>query len=109
MPLLEKVKRIFDLDADPIEINDVIGADRRMRKILAENPGQRVPGCWDPYEIAVRAIVGQQVSVKGATTVMGRIAAIYGLKNLDGIGLRPASKFARYHRQTSRTPCAGRD
>jgi AraC family transcriptional regulator of adaptative response / DNA-3-methyladenine glycosylase II len=86
VPLLEKVKRIFDLDADPIEINDVIGADRRMRKILAENPGQRVPGCWDPYEIAVRAIVGQQVSVKGATTVMGRIAAIYGLKNLDGIG-----------------------
>ena len=86
--MLERVKRIFDLDADPIEINQAISRDRRMRKIIAENPGQRVPGCWDPFEIAVRAIVGQQVSVKGATTVMGRIAAMYGIKNRDNVDVK---------------------
>lgn len=88
VPVLERVKRIFDLDADPIEINQAISRDRRMRKIIAENPGQRVPGCWDPFEIAVRAIVGQQVSVKGATTVMGRIAAMYGIKNRDNVDVK---------------------
>ena len=52
--------------------------DPLLAAFVAENPGQRVPGGWDPFEIAVRAIVGQQISVKGATTVMGRIAQQYG-------------------------------
>jgi AraC family transcriptional regulator of adaptative response / DNA-3-methyladenine glycosylase II len=46
--------------------------------LLAGNPGVRVPGAWDGFELTVRAILGQQVSVKAATTLAGRIAARYG-------------------------------
>jgi AraC family transcriptional regulator of adaptative response / DNA-3-methyladenine glycosylase II len=76
--VLEKVKRLFDLMADPIVIIKCLQADKQMSAMVAQNPGQRVPGCWEPFEIAVRAIVGQQISVKGATTLMGKIANIYG-------------------------------
>jgi AraC family transcriptional regulator of adaptative response / DNA-3-methyladenine glycosylase II len=78
MMVLEKVKRLFDLMADPIDIIQCLQADKQMSAMVAQNPGQRVPGCWEPFEIAVRAIVGQQISVKGATTLMGKIANIYG-------------------------------
>ncbi len=83
--VLEKVKRLFDLTADPIEISQRFNDDKIMAKLAKQNPGQRVPGSWDPFEIAVRAIVGQQVSVKGATTVMGRIATRYGDETSKGL------------------------
>ena len=85
VPVLEKVKRLFDLAADPIEILHCLTRDKALAVIALQNPGQRVPGSWEPFEIAVRAIVGQQVSVKGATTVMGRIAARYGSRNDMGL------------------------
>jgi AraC family transcriptional regulator of adaptative response / DNA-3-methyladenine glycosylase II len=78
MIVLEKVKRLFDLMADPIDIIQCLQADKQMLVMVAQNPGQRVPGCWEPFEIAVRAIVGQQISVKSATTLMGKIANTYG-------------------------------
>lgn len=78
VPSLERIKCLFDLSADPYEILQGLNADKQFSHIVRQNPGQRVPGCWEPFEIAVRAIVGQQVSVKGATTVMGRIAKTYG-------------------------------
>lgn len=80
-----RVRRLFDLDADPFEINKVLGRNPKLKASVKENPGQRVPGCWAPFEIAVRAIVGQQVSVKGATTVMGRIAERYGHETEFGL------------------------
>ena len=58
--------------------------DRIMRKLVRKRPGLRLPGAFDEFEIAVRAIVGQQVSVKGATTVMGRIADQYGVQTEYG-------------------------
>jgi AraC family transcriptional regulator of adaptative response / DNA-3-methyladenine glycosylase II len=73
-----RIKALFDLDADPLEINQCLTKDPLLAAFVAENLGQRVPGAWDPFEIAVRAIVGQQISVKGATTVMGKIAQQYG-------------------------------
>ena len=80
-----KVRRLFDLDADPFEVNKVLKRDKQLALLVSELPGQRVPGCWDPFEIAVRAVVGQQVSVKGATTVMGRIAKNYGSETDFGL------------------------
>lgn len=80
-----KVRRLFDLDADPLEVGRVLKRDKQLSKLVSELPGQRVPGCWDPFEIAVRAVVGQQVSVKGATTLMGRIAARYGASSEYGL------------------------
>jgi AraC family transcriptional regulator of adaptative response / DNA-3-methyladenine glycosylase II len=78
MCVVAGIKAVFDLDADPLEINRCLQQDPVLADLVDENPGQRVPGAWDPFEIAVRAIVGQQISVRGATTVMGRIAVQYG-------------------------------
>jgi AraC family transcriptional regulator of adaptative response / DNA-3-methyladenine glycosylase II len=83
--VVEKVRRLFDLDAVPQEIECQLQNDKQFYRLARTNPGQRLPGAWDAFEIAVRAIVGQQVSVKGATTVMGRIAETYGQKVNRGI------------------------
>jgi AraC family transcriptional regulator of adaptative response / DNA-3-methyladenine glycosylase II len=70
--VLERVKRLFDLDADP----DVI--DRALGKLAANTPGLRLPGSFDSFEMAVRAVLGQQISVAGARTFAGRIAQRFG-------------------------------
>jgi AraC family transcriptional regulator of adaptative response / DNA-3-methyladenine glycosylase II len=74
----EKVRRLFDLDADPALIARTFSRDRMLAPVLRRRPGIRVPGAWDAFELAVRAIVGQQVSVAGARTILGRIAAAHG-------------------------------
>jgi AraC family transcriptional regulator of adaptative response / DNA-3-methyladenine glycosylase II len=70
--ILHRVRRLFDLQTDPAAINAVLGALARKR------PGLRVPGCFDEFELAVRAILGQQVSVRGASTLAGRFAKRFG-------------------------------
>jgi len=72
------VRRLFDLDADPAAIAETVSRDRMLAPLLRKRPGIRVPGAWDAFELAVRAIVGQQVSVAGARTILGRIAALHG-------------------------------
>jgi len=69
---------MFDLDANMTAIHDVLATDGVLKRSVAKKPGLRLPGAWDPFEAAVRAVVGQQVSVKGARTVLGRIAAKAG-------------------------------
>src|SRR5204862_4210252 len=76
--IVEKVRRIFDLGADPQVIAEHLGADPQLRAALRRHTGIRTPGAWDGFELAVRAIVGQQISVKAATTMMGRIASTFG-------------------------------
>jgi AraC family transcriptional regulator of adaptative response / DNA-3-methyladenine glycosylase II len=70
--ILERVKRLFDLQADPVAINAVLAT------LAEERPGLRVPGSFDGFEMAVRAILGQQVSVAGARTLAGRLVAKFG-------------------------------
>lgn len=84
---IEKIKRIFDLEADPKTILARLKCDRTLWRQVKINPGLRVPGCWDGFEIAVRSITGQQISVAGATTVMGKIVAQYGQPVRLGAGL----------------------
>ena len=74
----ERLRRIFDLGADPAQIAAQLRSDPRLRPRVASAPGLRVPGTWDGFELAVRAILGQQVSVRAATTFAGRLAAAYG-------------------------------
>jgi len=76
--VVERVRRMFDLDANMAAIHAVLAADPALKKIIDRHPGLRLPGAWDPFEVAVRAVVGQQISVKGARTVIGRIAARAG-------------------------------
>ncbi|MGV0034972.1 MAG: DNA-3-methyladenine glycosylase family protein [Candidatus Azotimanducaceae bacterium WSBS_2022_MAG_OTU7] len=84
MQIMQKVRAMFDVDAVPEDINSVLSEDTVLRKLVKRRPGLRLPGAFDNFEIAVRAIVGQQVSVKGATTVMGRIADRYGAETEYG-------------------------
>ncbi len=70
--VLGRVKHLMDLAANPDEIGEVLGA------LAAERPGLRVPGAFDGFEIAVRATLGQQISVAAARTIAGRFAAAFG-------------------------------
>jgi AraC family transcriptional regulator of adaptative response / DNA-3-methyladenine glycosylase II len=76
--VVERVRRVFDLDADPSGIAAHLERDRGLAALVRRRPGLRVPGAWDGFEVAVRAIVGQQVSVAGAATILGRIVERYG-------------------------------
>lgn len=71
-------RRLLDLDADPLSISSQLAQDGPLAALVRERPGLRVPGCVDGFELAVRAIVGQQVSVPAARTVLGRLTTIYG-------------------------------
>src|SRR5207247_1687615 len=73
--IVDRVRRMFDLFADPHAIRSHLERDKTLRPLIQRWPGTRVPGAWDPFELAVRAIVGQQVSVAGATTIAGRAEA----------------------------------
>ncbi|KAF1044899.1 MAG: DNA-3-methyladenine glycosylase 2 [Herbaspirillum frisingense] len=71
--LAAPLSRMFDLHADPAAIKKVLGADPWFKPLLKAAPGLRVPGAWSAFELVVRTIVGQQVSVKAATTIVGRV------------------------------------
>ncbi|VTR95401.1 dna-3-methyladenine glycosylase : 3-methyladenine DNA glycosylase/8-oxoguanine DNA glycosylase OS=Singulisphaera acidiphila (strain ATCC BAA-1392 / DSM 18658 / VKM B-2454 / MOB10) GN=Sinac_2693 PE=4 SV=1: AlkA_N: HhH-GPD [Gemmata massiliana] len=73
-----RLRQMFDLDADPAAIRVVLATEPRMSALVASRPGLRVPGAWSHFELLVRTIVGQQVSVRAATTIMGRIATRFG-------------------------------
>jgi AraC family transcriptional regulator of adaptative response / DNA-3-methyladenine glycosylase II len=73
-----RCRRLLDLDADPVSISTQLGADPILGELVAGRPGMRVPGCVDGFELVVRAIVGQQVSVPAARTVLGRLTTRYG-------------------------------
>jgi AraC family transcriptional regulator, regulatory protein of adaptative response / DNA-3-methyladenine glycosylase II len=73
-----RARRIFDLDADPVRVCTDLQSSPILAPLVRARPGLRVPGAWDPFELAVRAILGQQISVRAATTLSGRLAAAYG-------------------------------
>ena len=104
-------RRVFDLSADPALLAASFAADPLLRSLVRRRPGVRIPGTWDPFECAVRAVLGQQVTVAAARTLAGRLVArvgepvatgIAGLErlfptpqalaaaNLDGLGLTGA-------------------
>jgi AraC family transcriptional regulator of adaptative response / DNA-3-methyladenine glycosylase II len=74
-----RVRTMFDVDAEIAAIEKHFARDRTLGPLVRRFPGIRVPGTWDAFEMAIRAIVGQQISVAGATTLMARIAARHGV------------------------------
>jgi AraC family transcriptional regulator of adaptative response / DNA-3-methyladenine glycosylase II len=76
--LLGRLRNLFDLAARPDLIAAHLMKDRRLKKGVMAHPGLRVPGAFDGFEVAVRAILGQQITVKAATTVGGRFAEAFG-------------------------------
>ena len=77
--IVGRLRRMFDLDADPQAIGENLRTDRLLKPMLRKHPGLRLPGGWDGFEIAVRAILGQQVSVAAARTLASRIVHHYGV------------------------------
>jgi AraC family transcriptional regulator of adaptative response / DNA-3-methyladenine glycosylase II len=76
--LVARLRRQFDLDADAEAIAAHLAGDRDLTPLVRARPGLRVPGAFDPFELAVRAILGQQVSVAAATCLAGRLVAAFG-------------------------------
>ncbi len=83
--LLASVRRLFDLDAEPTVIDAALARDRTLRPLVRARRGIRVPGAIDPFEVSVRAVLGQQVSVGAATKLAGRLVERYGTP-VPGIG-----------------------
>ncbi|GGI47890.1 AraC family transcriptional regulator of adaptative response / DNA-3-methyladenine glycosylase II [Agromyces flavus] len=77
-PLVARVRRLFDLDADATAIDAALAADPVLAPSIAATPGLRMPGTLDPHELVVRALIGQQVSVAAARTALTRLAAELG-------------------------------
>ncbi|MCP3977793.1 MAG: helix-turn-helix domain-containing protein [bacterium] len=75
--VVARVRRMFDLEADPQTIDRHL-ARAGLRKLVRRHPGLRVPGSIDAFELAVRAVLGQQVTVRGATTLAGRLVERFG-------------------------------
>jgi AraC family transcriptional regulator of adaptative response / DNA-3-methyladenine glycosylase II len=75
---VERVRRLLDADCDPLAVDDQLGADPVIGPLVRATPGLRVPGHVDGHEVAVRAVLGQQVSVAGARTVAGRLVTEHG-------------------------------
>lgn len=78
--IVARIRRIFDLGANPTLIAEQLSADLHLARLVARRPGLRVPGAWDGFELAVRAILGQQITVAGATKLAGKLVALYGTR-----------------------------
>jgi AraC family transcriptional regulator, regulatory protein of adaptative response / DNA-3-methyladenine glycosylase II len=78
MQVAERARRIFDLGADPLQIAEHLRRCPALADALEAAPGMRVPGAWDGFELAVRAVLGQQSSAALTTTLAGRLAQAFG-------------------------------
>jgi AraC family transcriptional regulator, regulatory protein of adaptative response / DNA-3-methyladenine glycosylase II len=76
--VIARLRRLFDLTADPGAIEEHLRMDPMLAPLVAMRPGLRVPGAWDGFELAVRAILGQQITVPGATGLVGKLVQSYG-------------------------------
>ena len=76
--IIARVKHLFDLGSTPAAVSDLLGQDSILEPAVKRIPGLRVAGAFDGFELAVRTVLGQQISVKGASTVSGRWAAVFG-------------------------------
>jgi AraC family transcriptional regulator of adaptative response / DNA-3-methyladenine glycosylase II len=83
--IIARIRRMFDLSADPGAIVAVLSSDPVLAPLVAARPGLRVPGGWNGFEIAVRAVLGQQISLTAATRLASRIVTALGTEVADGV------------------------
>jgi AraC family transcriptional regulator of adaptative response / DNA-3-methyladenine glycosylase II len=85
--IIARIRRMFDLSADPGAIASALSSDPMLAPLISARPGLRLPGGWDGFEIAVRAVLGQQITLRAATQLAGRIVSVAGKLVKDSIGL----------------------
>ncbi|HXW36265.1 MAG TPA: AlkA N-terminal domain-containing protein [Acidimicrobiales bacterium] len=73
-----RARRLFDLDSDPVAVDSALSLDRILAPLVAERPGTRIPGCVDGAELAMRAVLGQQISLAGARNLAAKLVRRYG-------------------------------
>jgi AraC family transcriptional regulator of adaptative response / DNA-3-methyladenine glycosylase II len=83
---VQRTRRLLDLDADPSQIDELLGADPLLAPLVAKRPGLRAPAHPDGTELLVRAVLGQQVSVAGARTLASRLVAAHGVPLTNPVG-----------------------
>jgi AraC family transcriptional regulator, regulatory protein of adaptative response / DNA-3-methyladenine glycosylase II len=83
---ISRCRRLLDLDADPVAVDDALRADPALQPLVDQAPGRRVPGTVDAAELAVRAVLGQQVSTAAARTLAGRLVLAHGTPITDPEG-----------------------
>ena len=77
-PVAQKIRRMFDLDSDPVLVANALAACPALSKLVIKRPGLRIPGCWDAFELAVCAIIGQVVSLTRARALVAQLIAQHG-------------------------------
>ena len=77
-PAVRRCRQLLDLDADPVAVDESLGGDGVLAPVVRSHRGRRLPGSVDGFELAVRAVLGQQVSVAGARSIAGRLVHRYG-------------------------------
>lgn len=101
VPLVARLRATFDLDAHPAAIRDHLEKDPRLAPLVRARPGLRVPGAFDPFEVAVRTVLGQQITVRAASTLAARLIHRFGeplatgFAGLDRIFPKPAALAER--------------
>jgi AraC family transcriptional regulator, regulatory protein of adaptative response / DNA-3-methyladenine glycosylase II len=85
--IIERIRSMFDLNADWTAIVQTLAADAELASRIEARPGLRMPGCWNGFELAIRAILGQQITVRGATVLAGRLVQSFGepFSGADGL------------------------
>jgi AraC family transcriptional regulator of adaptative response / DNA-3-methyladenine glycosylase II len=78
--IIARLRRVFDLAADPVAIAAHLAKDPTLARLVKARPGLRVPGAWDGFELAVRAVLGQQITVAAASRLAGRLVAAHGTR-----------------------------
>lgn len=106
--LLSRVRRLFDLDADPVAIDEALMDDPRLESGVRATPGIRLPGAVDPEELLIRAMIGQQITVAAARTALTRVATAGTLLEAGASGLDrlfpTAAQLAEHGRELLRGP-----
>lgn len=85
--IVERIRAMFDLNADWAAVVQSLKSDPALAARVEADPGLRVPGCWNGFELATRAILGQQITVKGATSIAGRMVSAFGKPSSGASGL----------------------
>jgi AraC family transcriptional regulator of adaptative response / DNA-3-methyladenine glycosylase II len=105
-PLVGTVRRLFDLDADPLAIDRALSSHPELAPLVARTPGIRVPGAADPHEMLIRAMVGQQITVVAARTALSGLAQALGERIENGLLFPTMQAIAEHGADVLRGPAA---
>lgn len=94
LSIVARLRRLFDLDADVEAIGSHLKGDEDLAPLIARRPGLRAPGAWDSFELAIRAILGQQITVGGARTLAGKLTRLAGRRIAADVSAHPALTHA---------------